>query len=405
MDIRSKLGLYRDNMGPKPARPAGTGSDLKDVVPGSICANEYGSFFMAESRYPAAALHGGCSLGEALDIKPGILSVLCDEACEATAERLLFLDTETTGLSGGAGTVAFLIGAGCFEGGDFVVRQYFMRDYDEETAMLHDFNRSLPDCRGLVTFNGKAFDWNLLQGRFVANRLRPALRDPIHIDLLYPSRRIWGLKLESCRLSSLEENVLGESRTDDIPGSMIPGAYFKYLEDRDAADIRRVIKHNELDILSMVSLLVRISAMLESPLSQSDSAHELLGLGRIYEARGEMGLVIDCLETCSRSEIFSVRTAAAGRLAGIYKKSGRYDRALEKWRELASGTGMQNLFSFVELAMYYEHREKDVPRALEFVEKAIHLSLQAGLTEGRQFRELRKRQERLKRKAAGYGVR
>ena len=404
MDIRSKLGLYRENMQSKPIRSVEAGQDIHDVVPGTIYSNEYGSYYMIENRYPVSALHGGCSLREALNVKPWVRSILSGEDREASIESLAFLDTETTGLSGGAGTVAFLIGTGKFEGDDFVIRQYFMRDYDEETTMLHELDRSLSDCSGLVTFNGKAFDWNLLQGRFVANRLRPALRDPIHIDLLYPSRRIWGLKLESCRLSSLEENVLGEIRVDDIPGSMIPGVYFKYLEDRNAAEIKRVIKHNELDILSMVSLIARISAMLESPLVQSDSGHELLGLGRIYEARGDYDLVVDCLEICSRSDILSVRTAALKRLTGIYKRNGSYDKALDHWREMASETGIHILFPLIQLAMYYEHREKDIAKALECVERAIHLSLQSGLTEGRQFPELRKRQERLRRKAARYGV-
>lgn len=404
MDIRSKLGLYRENMQSKPVRTAEGGRDIHDAVPGVVCSNEYGSYYLIEGRYPVTALHGGSSLGEALNVKPWIRSVLSGEDREASMESLVFLDTETTGLSGGAGTVAFLIGTGRFEGDEFVIRQYFMRDYDEETAMLHDFGSSLSDCSGFVTFNGKAFDWNLLQGRFVANRLRPALRDPVHIDLLYPSRRIWGLKLESCRLSSLEENVLGETRADDIPGSMIPGVYFKYLEDRNAAEIKRVIKHNELDILSMVSLIARISAMLESPLAQSDSGHELLGLGRIYETRGDYDLVVDCLEICTKSEILSVRTAALKRLTGIYKRSGRYDKALDHWRKMASETGAHNLFPLVELAMYYEHRQKDIAKALECVERAIHLSLESGLTEGRQFPELRKRQERLKRKAARYGI-
>lgn len=404
MDIRSKLGLYKENMESKPARSVEAGHDIQDVIPGCICSNDYGTFYIIENRYPVSALHGGCCLGEALKVKPRIRSILSGEDREASIENLVFLDTETTGLSGGAGTVAFLLGTGRFEGSDFVIRQYFMRDYDEETAMLHELDRSLSSCSGLVTFNGKAFDWNLLQGRFIANRLRPALKEPIHIDLLYPSRRIWGLKLESCRLSSLEENVLGETRLDDIPGFMIPGVYFKYLEDRNAAEIKRVIKHNELDILSMVSLIARISSMLESPLVESDNGHELLGLGRIYETGGNYDLMVDCLEICSKSDILSVRTAALKRLSCIFKKNGRYDKALDYWREMASGTGMQDLYPLVQMAMYYEHHQKEISKALECVERAIHLSLQTGLTESKQFPELRKRQERLKRKAARYGV-
>lgn len=404
MDIRSKLGLYRENMQSSPARSTEAGLGIHDVIPGVVCENEYGSFYMIENRYPISFFHGGCSLGEALNVKPWIRSVLSGEDRETPMDSLAFLDTETTGLSGGAGTVAFLIGVGRFDGDEFVTRQYFMRDYDEETAMLHGLNRSLEDCTGLVTFNGKAFDWNLLQGRFVTNRLRPLLKEPVHIDLLYPSRRIWGLKLESCRLSSLEENILGEVRSDDIPGSMIPAVYFRYLEDRNAADVKRVIKHNQLDILSMVSLISRISVLLENPFVYSDSGHELLGLGRIFETRGDYDLVVECLELCSKSDIFSVRASALKRLTGIYKKNGRYDKALGHWREMASEAGIHNLFPLVEMAMYYEHRQKDITKALECVERAIHLSLQSGLTEDRQFPELRKRQERLKRKAAKNGV-
>lgn len=401
MDIRSKLGLYKDNLNSKPAAVPKTGRDVQDIIPGRILSNELGAFYTVEGAYPSSALHGGCRLGEALEVSPEMLSMLSSSGLPAPMEKMVFLDTETTGLSGGAGTVAFLIGTGRFEGGDFVVRQYLMRDYDEETPMLQELNGLLADCSALVTFNGRAFDWNLLQGRFVANRLRPALKEPVHFDLLYPSRRIWGLKFESCRLSSLEENILGIARHDDIPGAMIPGVYFKYLEDRNASELKRVIKHNEMDILSMVSLLTRIAAMLEDPLVQADGGHELLGIGRIYQSKGDYEMMENCLETCSRSDIPGIRTSAVKSLAHMYKRSGRYDKALGYWREMVSGPGSYNIFPYVELAMYYEHREKDYETALEYVEKAIHLSLQAGITEGRQFPELRKRQERLKRKAAG----
>lgn len=403
MDIRSKLGLYKDNLQSKPSGPVQTGRDIQDLIPGRLCKNEYGSFYLAEKRHPASLWHGGRSLGEALSPEPRILSVLSSDGRIVPPESLVYLDTETTGLSGGAGTVAFLVGAGRFEDGEFVLRQYVMRDYDEEAAMLHSLNDLLSGCSGLVTFNGRAFDWNLLQSRFIANRMRPVLRDPVHFDLLYPSRRIWGLKLESCRLSSLEENILGEGREDDIPGAMIPGVYFRYLEDRNAARMEKVIKHNELDILSMVSLIARISEMLQSPLSRTDGGHELLGVGRVYEAREEYEQMEECLTTCSRSDIPFVRSAAAKRLAGRYKKTGRYDRALGIWREMASGTGIESIFPYIELAMYYEHRERDFPRALEYVDRAVQTVLRTGVAGNRQFDKLRRRQERLKRKAAGNG--
>ncbi len=402
MDLRSKLGLYKENSIKKASCEAAESLDtIRDFIPGAVCCNEAGAFYCVETRYPVSSVHGGCRLESALRISGQSLLRLCpdDGTGALAAEKLLFLDTETTGLSGGAGTVAFLVGVGYFQEDSFRIRQFFMRDYNEEAAMLLELNRLLPEFEGLVTFNGKAFDWNLLQGRFISNRIRPALSSPVHIDLLFPSRRIWGLKLESCRLSSLEENVLGEKRTDDIPGSMIPAVYFKYLEDRDATDIRKVVKHNELDILSMVSLLSKITAMLENPVSESSCEQELLGLGKIFQKNGEQDSVIHCYEFCARSENFTVKAAAVKQLTGIYKRSGNYAKALKHWEAMLKGSSGFYLFPMIEMAMYYEHKEKNAARALEIIEKAMELSLQANLRDKACFAELKKRHDRLKKKA------
>jgi len=400
MDLRSKLGLYREN-GTKNANDntASVVDRIHDFIPGAVCSNEAGSFYCIEARYPLGSIHGGCCLGAVLAIGSQCLSRLCPEynVSALAADKLLFLDTETTGLSGGAGTVAFLVGVGYFEEDFFVVRQLFMRDYNEEAAMLLELNNLLAKFMGLVTFNGKSFDWNLLHGRFISNRIRPSLSSPVHIDLLFPSRRIWGSKLESCRLSSLEENILGEKRTDDIPGIMIPAVYFKYLADRDATDIKRVIRHNELDILSMVSLLSKISAMLEDPFSGSSCEQELLGMGKIFQKSGEEDSFIHCYEFCAKSENYPLKAAAVKRLTGIYKRSGNYAKALEHWENMMSGSSGFNLFPMIEMAMYYEHKEKNVGKALEIIEKAVEMSLQTGLRE-EAFFELRKRHERLKKK-------
>ncbi len=401
MDLKSKLGLYKENGTKKANSDTASIDKIQDFIPGKVCSNEAGSFYCIESRYPAGSTHGGCHLQAVLDISAQSLSRLCPEynADALSAANLLFLDTETTGLSGGAGTVAFLVGVGFFEEACFVVRQFFMRDYNEEAAMLLELNRMLSGFGGLVTFNGKAFDWNLLQSRFISNRIKPAVRSPIHIDLLFPSRRIWGLKLESCRLSSLEENILGEQRTDDIPGAMIPAVYFKYLGDRDAADIKKVIRHNELDIVSMVSLLSRISAMLDNPFSGSSCEQELLGMGKIFHKNDEEDSVIQCYEYCARSENFPVKAAAVKHLTGIYKRSGNYAKALKHWENMMEGSSGFNLFPMIEMAMYYEHKEKDAAKALEIIDKAVEMSLKAGLREGAGFAELRKRHDRLKKKA------
>lgn len=400
MDLRSKLGLYREGA-PKPARPADAHSekDIDRLVPGHVLSNDSGSCYVIEDRYPLTHIHGGCRLGDILDTDADTLGALGGEDCAGLSpDRLLFLDTETTGLSGGAGTLAFLVGVGFFEAGYFVVRQYFIRDYDEEPAMLSELQELLGKHGNFVTFNGKAFDINLLQSRFISNRLRPRFGDVPHLDLLYPSRRVWGLKLESCRLSSLEENVLGERREDDIPGALIPSVYFKYLEDRDASEIERVIRHNRLDVLSMVSLLAKLSAMLKSPMSETDGGFELLGMGRLFEASGRTGDMLECLEACSGSEQFDIKVQAVKRLTGIYKKNGSLERAMEHWKAVEAENPRFELFHLVEMAKYYEHREKDYEAALAVVEKAVQKCLNAGLTGSRQLDELKKRRDRVVRK-------
>jgi uncharacterized protein YprB with RNaseH-like and TPR domain len=404
MDLRSKLGLYKENMEkPAPVFPPvhDTGLEIQDLVPGMIRSNENGSCYVIENRYPLSWLHGGIGLGETTAIGSDIIAALGGPDCEGLqADNLIYMDTETTGLSGGAGTVAFLVGVGFFEDGAYIIRQYFMRDYDDEAAMLAELQKLFQRLQGFVTFNGKAFDINLLLGRFISNRLKPAFREKPNLDLLYPSRRVWGLKLESCRLSSLEENVLGEFRSDDIPGAMIPSVYFKYLEDRDASDIKRVVRHNELDILSMVALLGKLSSMLQNPLINTDMGYELLGLGRIFEASGKTVNMLECLEACTGSEEYTIRSQAVRRLTDVYKRSGSYDRALEHWNAMESRNTGFELFHLIEMAKYYEHKMKDIEFALVLVEKAVQNCLGAGLKSSRQFDELIKRRDRLKRKMA-----
>jgi len=404
MDLKSKLEMYKKGQVSKPAVKPDTGRDIHNLLQGTVCSNEDGCCFIVENRYPLTYLHGGYSLGSVLDIQPQLLRFLgCETGGDVSIRDFLFLDTETTGLSGGTGTVAFLIGTGFFEEDAFVLRQYFMRDYDEEPAMLREFNELLAGYRGLVTFNGKAFDWNLLSDRFTFNRTRIALKNPLHLDLLFPSRRIWRLKLESCSLCSLEENILGEYRVGDVPGALIPSIYFRYLEDRDASEICKVMDHNRSDILSMAALLVKITRMLENPIAETDGEQELVGVGRIFEAGGEFDMTVDCFECCMDSELVPVKETAARRLSDIYKRKGDYSRAVEHWERMASGSGLLSLFPLVELAKYYEHKAKDIKKAIEIVEKAMQLSLRIGYLNNAYHGDLMKRYKRLKRKAERIG--
>ncbi|NSW89395.1 MAG: ribonuclease H-like domain-containing protein [Firmicutes bacterium] len=378
------------------------GLDIENIAEGDIYQDEDGRCFIIENRYPLSYLYGGCCLGDVLNINSRSLRRLCPDIGDAeTLRNFLFLDVETTGLSGGVGTVAFLVGTGFFENDSFVVRQHFMRDYDEEIAMLNALNMLIQSYNGLVTFNGKAFDWNIIRTRYTYNRIRLKFteEDTKHIDLLLLSRRIWKGKLESCALSSLEENILGEFRTDDIPGALIPQVYFKYVIDRDAREIKRVMKHNELDILSMVSLLYKINNMLEDPLSEADCGHELIGLGKMLESIGEYDAVVDCFEKCMELEDPLVKDIALKKLSQIYKREGNYKEAVKHWENMMHNQDFFSIFSLVELAKYHEHRSKNIAKAIEMTEKAIQLSLKMGIINNIYRFELKKRLERLKRKA------
>lgn len=399
-DLRSKLELYKSSQGKKTEARKDSGLDIQNIIDGSVCTNEFGTYFVTEKRYPLTYMHGGCCIGQAEQMNLLSLKSICDGLGDNVAIKdFLFLDTETTGLSSGAGTVAFLIGTAFFTEDAFILRQYFMRDYNEECALLNDLNRLFSSFKGLITFNGKSFDWNILLSRFAFNKIKNSLEDPLHIDLLHPSRRIWKLKLESCRLSVLEEHILCEYRTDDIPGAMIPSVYFKYLDDRNASDLKRVIMHNELDILSMVSLMIRILRMLENPLFETDGERELLGLGRIFENSQDYGKVVDCYEACIKSDSAFVKESASRRLGDIYKKNKEYKKAAEHWERMIYESRTLSLYPLIELAKHYEHKEKDIDRALQMVEKAMELVLRMGLKNSAHFYELKKRYERLKKKS------
>ena len=383
--------------------------EIENIIEGHIYNDEEGSCFIIENRYPLSYLYGGCCLGDVLNISCHSLKRLCPDISDnggnnETLRNFLFLDVETTGLSGGVGTVAFLIGVGFFKDNEFIVRQYFMRDYNEEIAMLNALNLLFQSYEGLVTFNGKAFDWNMIHTRYTFNRIRLAADEVSHIDLLFPSRRIWKGKLESCALSSLEENILEEYRVDDIPGALIPSVYFKYVIDRDAREIKRVVKHNEQDILSMVSLIFKINNMLEDPLSEAECGHELIGLGKMFESTGEYDAVIDCLEKCMKSEDPFVKETALRKLSQIYKRNNEYEKAVRYWKDMISNKEIPSIFSLIELAKYYEHKVKDIPKAIEMTNKALEVSLKLGIDNSVSIHktnlkaDLKKRLDRLMRK-------
>jgi uncharacterized protein len=369
---------------------------------GNISKNKNGTFITVKKRYPLSYIHGGISLGKLLETSRDNISLLMAKDNDySDISNALFIDTETTGLSGGAGTVAFLIGTGFFDNDMFVVKQFFMRDYDEENALLTAFNELLSGYSMIVTFNGKAFDWNLILSRFIFNRIKPSINEPVNIDLLYPARRIWKNKLENCRLINLEEKILGEFRDDDIPGELIPSMYFNYIENRDTVEIKKIFHHNRLDILSMVSLLKKLCSMIERPFEKTDGNHELLGAGRIFEFNEEYDISIECLEKCLHSKNGYIRQTATRRLSYMYKKKQDYQKAVKHWKGMISQNRNLSMFPVIELAKYYEHKEKNPGKALDIVKGAVRTGLLMENRNKTYFYDIKKRIARLEKKLRG----
>src|SRR5207245_11750591 len=218
----------------------------------------------------------GCRLAP-LDVFALVARV---ESEALAAYLLIFLVTETTGLAGGTGTYAFLVGAGWIEGDVFVVAQHFMRDLDEEPALLAALAPLLERAGGVVTFNGAGFDLPLLETRFVLARRRWPATLP-HLDLLRPSRRVWTGCFDDCRLGTLERDVLGLAREEDVPGALIPSLYFDWLRRRRAAPLARVFAHNRDDVLSLAALVGWFGVALGA--APALRAEEWAGLGRLWE--------------------------------------------------------------------------------------------------------------------------
>ena len=306
----------------------------------------------------------------------------------AWAERVVFFDLETTGLSGGAGTLPFLAGLGWFEDGAFRVRQFFLAAASAERAMLDIIGRLFDDATLLVTFNGRSFDVPLMGMRWAFHRTDDAASEMPHLDMLHVSRRLWGRREQgdaveraSCTLGALEQSVLGFHRVGDVPGFEIPVRYFHFLRTGDAAAIQGVLEHNRHDLLSLAGVMWRVLALVQDGPSACRDEAEQMGLGRIYERAGDEDRAIDAFMTASRGADREVRAHSLARLALLFGRQRRHAEAAEAWRDLLDVSrawpGVPSALTrraAEALAIHHEHRVRDLPAArgyaLELTERA-----------------------------------
>lgn len=333
----------------------------------------FGCCYRRELSFPLERRHGRYSLGECLDCRGNDLSLPARDQRLGTLDpsRYLFLDTETTGLSGGTGTWVFLIGLGWLDGDSFRIRQYFLRHPDEEKAMLHHFAAFAAPFGGLITFNGKAFDLPLIQTRQVLQRAPQTMPDD-HLDLLICARSLWKERFPSRRLSFLERALLGFQRRDDIPGEEIPSVYFDYLRRGETGPLLRVFEHNVHDVLSMAGLLGRVSAVIAS----EKPAHpaESYSLGRLYHEAGYVEKAEGYYRQVTGGPL---EKAALARLALLHKRRGEWAEAIALWKRLTSRED-EDPEACVELAKYYEHRARDHHAALHWSERALARAVRRG---------------------------
>lgn len=320
------------------------------------------SLYIKDTQYPLAGFsHWKAATGE-------ILRAMDSGAYPSVINprRILYLDTETTGLAHGAGTVAFLTGVGFLTEEGFNVRQFLMRDYSQEGQALRQLMALLPDFDLVVTYNGKSFDIPLLQSRLVMNRLDPACLTLPHADLLPIARRTFKMRLKHCRLSDVEAQIFHEPREGDLPGALVPQRYFDYLKTGDFSLLTDILEHNAQDIVSLCRLLGHLAHMYACPQAQPFPA-DVYAMGLALERRHETARARRCYRLASQD---ALTAPCQMRLGVLARREKDYAAALAHFQAMAQAKH-QDITPYVEMAKIYEHRLGDIPAALDCTRRAI----------------------------------
>jgi len=365
---------------------------VEEYLAGQEVSTPAGTHFESERLWERHRRHGSMDISTLAELPADLLEAISAGAIkDSPPERWAFLDTETTGLAGGTGTYAFLVGVGHIAAEGFRLKQFFMRDYGEEASLLHALTAHLAKFDVLITYNGKTYDQPLLETRFRMARSRPPFARMQHLDLLHGARRLWKLRFESCRLVELENQILGVEREGDLPGEMIPYVYFEYLRTREAFRVAPIFHHNALDILTLACLTGIVPQAFHAPAEASlRHGSELVGLARWLRATERYEEAIQLFRRAidlNLPEDLLFRTRWDTAL--LEKKLGRPSGALPLLTELAAARNPFRVAALEELAKYYEHRERNYEMALEMTRAALALEESA---------VLRKREQRLKKR-------
>jgi len=352
----------------------------KKSVPFEPLRREPLKFF--ENPFSLSTKYGKIHLSRGLEIKGDILTCLSkDEAFNRLdLSTALFVDLETTGLSGGTGVIPFLVGLGYYRDNKFWVVQYFLGDLAEEERMIQELDQFFMsmDFQSVVTYNGKGFDIPLLETRFILHKQPFRLASLPHLDFLYSARSLWKHKHESCQLYHLSRQVVEADRSEDIPAAEIPWRYFQYLQTGNFDLIESVLYHNQEDILSLLGVVI-VGSFICAEGKEEDlaDAMDLFGAGRVMENIGDVEKSVHFYERALSGDLSDEVTLMAKRKVSHYfKKNNKWKDALAYWKEIASSPWVcpAQLYSLRELAMYFEHRKKDYEEAIKQAEEGFILS-------------------------------
>ena len=367
-----------------PARPAAIRTPCEEDALGrllgaGVATNHFGEHLAIRNWFSTPEFSEPSSTTLELLSQTRDESVSCKtRAALEDPEKWVFLDTETTGLAGGTGTYAFLIGLAWWDAGGLQVEQFFMRDFAEEHSLLQELSRRLKERPVLVTFNGKSFDWPLLENRFAMTRSVAVPKLAAHLDLLHPARALWKLRLGSVRLVELERHVLdaprlGWHRENDVSSALIPQFYFDYLRGGPAEPLAAVVRHNQMDLRGLAALFGKINGLLSE---QADGVMEiesldLFGLSRFLQRRGQNDRAHSaCAQALEIGLPAEFRPKARHELAQMAKRRGEHARAAEIWLEIVADAN-DGIHACEQLAIYYERHYKDFYRAAEFAQLAL----------------------------------
>jgi uncharacterized protein YprB with RNaseH-like and TPR domain len=365
---------------------------VEEYLSGHEVETEFGRHFETEKLYERHRRHGSIGICDLEQLPPHLLEPISNGTITAAPPQTwAFLDTETTGLAGGSGTYAFLVGVGRIAADGFRVRQFFMRDYSEEASLLHALAEHLRQFQVLITYNGRTYDQPLLETRYRMGRRRPPFDDLHHLDLLFGARRLWKLRFESCRLVELEGRILGVEREGDLPGEMIPYVYFEYLRTREIFRLVPIFHHNATDILTLACLTAIVPWAFHAP-ENAQFAHgaEMVGLGRWWRQVENPGNALSLFRGAVEHGLpDDLHFRTLWDIACLEKKLGRDQAALQALADLTGSPNPWRVPALEELAKHYERRERNYAAALDATVRALALESSESL--GRRRARLEKR--------------